>query len=408
MPILAAAALKLEGATPFLAGLAVGGYALMQMFFQYPFGMLSDRFGRKRMIAIGMIIFAAGSIVCAQSTDIWLLIIGRFVQGMGVVTSVITAGISDLTSEEQRSKAMAFVGVSIACSFIAAIPLSPVIGGAFGVETLFWISACLAIPTILLLIFAVKTPPKIHPLEPVVGSKLKRVFADSNLMRLNCAMFLHSFVMTSSFVMIPLALTRELGYEIGGMWRVYLPALVCGILAMGLGTAIGEKKNAVKSVMLVGVATLICAYAGLLLSGVLFIPWVMLIFAGLNSLEPLMQSSASKLARSDVRGSALGLFSAFQFCGVFAGGVGAGVAYDHMGTVGIAAVLLVVSSIWFIITLRLKNPIKTVTMLVEFGTARTQKEIEEIMGVIEAYRSENLYIRYDPSMIDGDTLRSRL
>jgi predicted MFS family arabinose efflux permease len=408
MPILAAAALKLEGATPFLAGLAVGSYALMQMIFQYPFGMLSDRFGRKRMIAAGMIIFAAGSIICAQSTDIWFLIIGRFVQGMGVVTSVITAGISDLTSEDQRSKAMAFMGVSIACSFTAAIPLSPVIGGAFGVESLFWISACLVIPTIFLLIFAVKTPPKIHPLEPIVGSKLKRVFADSDLMRLNCAMFLHSFVMTSSFVMIPLALTRELGYEIGCMWRIYLPALACGVLAMGLGTAIGEKKNAVKKVMLFGITALICAYAGLLLSGILLIPWVMLIFAGLNSLEPLMQSSASKLARSDVRGAALGLFNAFQFCGVFAGGVGAGVAYDRMGAAGIAAVLLVVSSIWFIITLRLKNPVKTVTIRVEFDTARTQKEIEEINGVIEAYRSEKLYIRYDPAVIDGDTLRGRL
>ena len=409
MPLLAVYALMLEGSTPFLAGLAVGAYALMQMCFQYPFGLLSDRFGRKRMIAVGMLIFAAGSVVCALSDHIAVLIVGRFVQGVGVVTSVITASISDLTSETKRSRAMALMGISIAMSFIVALLIAPLIGGSFGVHSLFWISAFLVIPALGLLFFAVPPLTKIHALEPFSGSKLRRTLANKPLVRLNAAMFLHSFVMTASFIMIPLVLTRSFDYAIGELWRVYLPALVCGIFAMAIGTMIAERKNQVRAVMITGICILITAFAGIFFAFEWFAAWVLLLFAGINSLEPLMQSSATKFARADERGAALGLFNACQFGGVFCGGAISGFVFGRFGASGLALLLCVFAVLWLLITLGLQNPIRTQILAIA-RSAHTQQMIESIEGVRECYTlgDDQVYIRYDPRVITDEKLRVRL
>jgi MFS family permease len=404
MPVLAIdAADRLGGGTPFLAGLAVGGYALMQMLFQYPFGALSDRVGRKKMIAIGMIIFAIGSAICALADSVWLLIIGRFIQGAGAVSATITATIGDLTGEENRSKAMAMMGISIAFSFVVALLVGPLAGGKYGVDTLFWVSCALVFPALLLLLI-VPNPPKITPIEPIESGKIRRIFANRNLRRLNLAMFLHSFVMTASFYMIPMVLTRAEGYTLDTLWRVYLPALFCGILAMGVGTMIGEKKNAVKTVMLIGVGILIATFTLIAAIPSGFVFWVMALFIGLNSLEPLMQSSASKFARADERGAALGIFNACQFCGVFVGGASAGAIYGAYGLTPLAVTLFAFCILWLALSFGIDNPRRSKVLAIDFPLALGQEAIEKYRGVIECYRAEKLFVRYDPKIVSSETL----
>jgi MFS family permease len=403
MPVLAIGAVNLEGGAPFLAGLAIGGYALMQMLFQYPFGALSDRFGRKKMIAIGMCIFAVGSAICALADSVMILIAGRFIQGAGAVSAVITATIGDLTDEENRSKAMAMMGMSIACSFIVALLVGPLAAAKFGVSSLFWVSFAL-VPPALLILRAVPNPPKITPIDPLESNKIRRIFANRNLRRLNIAMFLHSFIMTASFFMIPMVLTQEKGYEMDTLWRVYLPALFCGVLAMALGVAIGEKLGAVKQVMLVGVALLATTFALIAAIPQSFVFWVMAMFVGINSLEPLMQSSATKFARADERGSALGIFNACQFSGVFIGGASAGAIYGDYGSAALSILLCCLCAVWLLLAFGIDNPRKTKTIAIELSRLPQQAVIEKYRGVVECYRAEKLFVRYDPALISSDTL----
>lgn len=418
MPLLALHATQLPGGTPFLAGVAVGGYALMQMLFQYPFGHLSDRFGRRGMIAAGMLIFAAGSVVCALSDSIAWLIAGRFLQGAGAVSAVITATIGDLIDEEKRSQAMAMMGGSIALSFVVALLVGPIIGGHYGVSSLFWVSAVLAIGAVLVLKFKVPTPPRSLPFEPLEGSKLRRVLQNRDLVRLNGAMFLHSFVMTATFLFIPLVLTRQFGWVMTDLWKIYLPAVFFGILAMGLGAVLGEKYNRVKTVMIAGIVLLIGAFSGLFFfhAESMFLVWVVVIFMGINSLEPLMQSSATKFARAAERGAALGLFNACQFFGVFAGGLSAGWVYGAWGMETLALMLAVLAALWLLATLGLTNPVKMKLLTLEpaatpLKPSLSQNAIESLPGVADCYKSadgQKIYLRFNPAHTDEARLRAQL
>ncbi|WP_300955757.1 MFS transporter, partial [Helicobacter rodentium] len=161
MPVLSLYALSLEGSSPILIGIAMGGYALTQVLFQIPFGFLSDKFGRKSLIALGLVIFALGSLLCALSQDIYMLILGRFLQGAGAVGGVVSAMIADLVREENRTKAMAFMGATISLSFTFALILGPILGAHYGIPSLFWITCALAIFGIVVLFFAVPNAPKV-------------------------------------------------------------------------------------------------------------------------------------------------------------------------------------------------------------------------------------------------------
>jgi len=161
LPLISLYAYNLEGATPFLVGVVVGGYAITQMIFQVPFGTLSDKWGRKPTIIFGIVLFGIGSLICALTNDIYMLILGRFLQGAGAIGAVVTAMISDLVKEESRGKAMAMMGGTIALSFALAMFFGPFIGGLYGMHTLFWITFAVAIISIVILVTAVPNPPKI-------------------------------------------------------------------------------------------------------------------------------------------------------------------------------------------------------------------------------------------------------
>ena len=161
LPVLSVYAINLQGATTTLVGIVVGGYALTQMIFQIPFGVMSDKLGRKGTIITGLLLFAVGSIFCAIADDILTLLVGRFLQGAGAIGAVVTAMISDLVKEEQRPKAMAIMGMAIGMSFAASMILGPTIGSFAGVESLFYITTLIALGSIVVLVKAVPNPPKI-------------------------------------------------------------------------------------------------------------------------------------------------------------------------------------------------------------------------------------------------------
>ncbi len=239
LPVLSIYALELEGSNEFLVGIVVGGYALTQVIFQVPFGILSDKIGRKVTILIGLIIFAIGSILCAISTDIYMLIFGRFLQGAGAIGAVVVAMISDLTAEEERAKAMAIMGGSIAIAFALSMFIGPVIGGKYGINTLFFITTILVFICIVILYTKVPNPPKVT-YSFNEAFKVSDILKDINIMKMNITNFLQKALMSLTFLIIPIFLTKEFAWEKSELFKVYLPALILGILAMAPSAILSE------------------------------------------------------------------------------------------------------------------------------------------------------------------------
>jgi len=360
LPVLSAYALHLEGATPFLIGVIVGGYALTQAIFQIPFGTMSDRLGRKPTLLLGLVIFLVGSIICAVSTDIYTLMIGRFLQGAGAIGAVIPAMISDLVHEEQRGKAMALMGGTIAISFAAAMALGPVIAAQAGFASLFWITAALAIVSMVILFTKVPTPPRIRH---IYHSKTttRDILGDKNLLNMIIINGMQKGLMTVAFVLIPILLTQK-GYgfewDKAELWKVYLPALLAGLVAMGPAAVFGEKHNKPREIFLVSIVLFIVSFTlmGFATKGWEFVLGVVAFFIAFNMMEPLVQSMISKFARVHQKGAALGIANGFAYLMTFIGGAVAGLALQYGGRETFAAALIVVTTLWLLWTFKMANP----------------------------------------------------
>jgi MFS family permease len=414
LPMLSLYAYEQIGSSTFLIGLAIGGYAITQMLFQYPLGKLSDKIGRRWVIVFGLLLFIVGSIVAALSEDIYMLIVGRLLQGAGAISSTITAMISDFTKEEERSKAMALMGGAIAMSFVVSMIFGPLIGGYFGVETLFEMTAILAFIAIIIIIFKVPNPPKIEHNYTEVAS-LKTILRNSDLFRMDIIMFFHSFLMTIAFLMIPLTLVGEFGWEKSALWQVYLPAITLGFLFMGLAAMLGEAKEKTKLIFQIAIVFfgLSFLFFGLADNSSLFIIGVVLFFIGFMMLEPLLQSSVSKIARIHERGAALGVFNSFQFLGVFIGGVVGGSAIQYFGMNSASLVFSATTIIWFTWVWGMKNPKKSYFSYHKLETTMEDfdKRLEKLTGVEDYYINQYeklLVIKYDKLYITDEDLKLSL
>ncbi len=362
LPVLSVYALGLEGATPLLVGVIVGGYALTQAIFQVPFGTMSDKLGRKPTLLFGLIIFLIGSVICAYSTDIYTLMIGRFLQGAGAIGSVITAMISDLVDEEVRGKAMAIMGASIAISFALAMGLGPVIGAAYGVDTLFIITAVLAILAMILLFTKVPTPPRIKHIYHK-SSKTSDILKDPNLLNMIIINAMQKGLMTVAFVLIPIILTNTeygFGWETSELYKAYLPAMVLGLIAMGPAAVFGEKKNKPKEIFLASIVLFIGSFLimGLTDSSTVFIVGVVMFFVAFNMMEPLVQSMITKFAKVHQKGAALGISNSAAYFATFIGGTVAGLFLDFTDRETIGISVAIIATLWLLWTLRLQNPTK--------------------------------------------------
>ncbi len=419
LPILSVYAMGMEGATALLVGIIVGGYALTQAVFQVPFGSISDKIGRKPTLVFGLLVFLAGSVLCAISNDIWVLMLGRFLQGAGAIGSVIPAMISDLVPEESRGKAMAMMGGSIALSFALAMGLGPVIGASYGVASLFWITAAMAVLAIVLVFVKVPTPPRIHHIYHN-KIKTKDIFKDNNLLGMFILNGMQKGLMTIAFVLIPLIMTGSV--EKGGfawqkseLWMVYLPAMVLGLVAMGPAAVFGEKHNKAKQIFLVSIVLFIVSFLlmGLTTSSTLFIVGVVSFFIGFNMMEPLVQSIISKYAKVHQKGAALGISNTAAYLMTFIGGTFAGLMLDYTDRSMLGLSLAGVGVLWLVWTaLKLSNPIKHAHFYTSTPSVNMEKlEALEHDAIAEWYINETedlVVIKYRKDEIDEEALKSKI
>ncbi len=416
LPVLSVYALGLEGATPLLVGVIVGGYALTQAIFQVPFGTMSDKVGRKPTLLFGLIIFLIGSVICAYSTDIYTLMLGRFLQGAGAIGSVITAMISDLVDEEVRGKAMAIMGASIAISFALAMGLGPVIGAAYGVDTLFIITAALAILAMILLFTKVPTPPRIKHIYHKT-SKTSDILKDPNLLNMIIINAMQKGLMTVAFVLIPIILTNTeygFGWETSELYKAYLPAMLLGLVAMGPAAVFGEKKNKPKEIFLASIVLFIGSFLimGLTGSSTVFVVGVVMFFIAFNMMEPLVQSMISKFAKVHQKGAALGISNSAAYFATFIGGTVAGLFLDFTNRETIGISIAIIATLWLLWTLKLQNPTKHSHLYLAQDLVDMDKLSElESEHIAEWYINETeniVVVKYVSEALEVDDIKAKI
>jgi predicted MFS family arabinose efflux permease len=416
MSVLSAYANSLPEATATLVGLAVGGYALTQALLQVPFGVLSDKIGRKGAILIGLIIFGIGSIIAGVADNIYMLLVGRFLQGAGAIGSVIIAMISDHVKEEERAHAMAVMGMVIALAFTGAMVFGPLVASLGGVKTLFFLTAGFAFISIILLYTVVPEPPKIIHKFSEEEAKISSIFRDNDLKRMYITFLFHSSTMAIAFFLIPMVLKGKFSLELSEFWKIYLPAVIFGIVAMGPAAVFGEKYNKGKEVFLISIAFIALSFIlmGFSESLWLFGVGVTLFFIGFNMFEPLLQSFVSKFAKAHQKGAALGVANTFAYIGMGVGATLAGKIFEIYSVKGVAIFVLIVSIFWAIWIFGMRNPNLRGTLYLSnefFDFDKLDKLKESKKGIMDSYINESegvLVIKYDKELLDEDEIRGAM
>ncbi len=356
LPVLAVYAEHLSGTTPLLLGLALGIYGLTQAIFQIPFGMLSDRIERKKVIACGLIIFAAGSIIAALSDSIQWLIVGRAVQGAGAISAAVLALNADLTRNEQRTKSMAIIGISIGFTFLMSLIFAPILHAIIGIDGLFWLIALLALMAILVLYKVVPSASpsaesqKYVPLRGQISDALK----NPQLMQLNLGILVLHLVLTALFLVLPNILITQSGLPLSGHWKLYAPILLASVLGMAPFVVAGAKPKFVKIAYQLAISLLLFALLMLAFALNHSLLWLLLsmavFFSAFNALESLLPSLVSQLATANNKGTAIGIYNTFQFSGIFFGGVAGGWILGRQGVVGVFVFCSVIVIGWLLLS----------------------------------------------------------
>ena len=358
LPVLVLEGQHLQGASAQWLGLAMGIYGLTQALLQIPAGALSDRIGRKPVIIGGLLIFALGSLIAAMADSVWMLIVGRALQGAGAIASAIMALVTDLTREQHRMKAMAFIGASIGMSFSLALVLGPWLAGLGGLELIFGLTGVLALAGVVVTMTLIPSPPPLpHRDSSAVWSEVLVQARNPALWPLNSGIFLLHALMVAVFVAIPLQL-QQLGLDAGQHSWLYLPVLLIAFVLMVPFIIIAEKKKQMKSVVMTGALIIAASLMLMALASSLW-HWVaalLLYFWGFNLMEASLPSWLSKVAPAGAKGSAMGIYSSLQFLGAFIGGGAGGWLLSHYGhsTLFVGAGALVI--LWALFLSRCQAP----------------------------------------------------
>ena len=387
LPVFALYSDKLPGATPMLMGVALGIYGLTQAILQIPFAMWSDKIGRKPVLYIGLLLFAAGSLVAGSAQSIEGIIFGRALQGAGAIAATLMALAADLSREEHRMKMMALIGASIGASFALSMVLGPMVNAWVGISGIFYGTAGLALIGILILYFIVPDPlhSHFHRDAQLKTSSLADVFKDKQLLRLDAGIFILHFVLMSLFLVMPLLLRDFVELPAEKHWQVYLPVFAVSLILMVPFIIIAERKQAMKPVFIGAIIVTIVATLGFLSShsSALFILSLVLFFAGFNLLEASLPSLISKTADATQKGTAMGVYSSSQFFGAFAGGTVGGYAHQTWGIQGVYYAVLLALVFWLFLALTMKKPSFLSTYLLNVDDVSVE-QLLAVDGVVEA------------------------
>jgi len=329
LPVFSVYGSGLSGATPFLIGLAVGAYGLAQLMLQIPFGLLADRYDRRRLILIGLALFVLGGTVAALSSSIWGVIVGRFLQGSGAISAVVMALMSDAVREENRTKAMATVGMSIGISFAVAFVLGPVLAHAVGLSGLFATTALMGLVAMMIALRFVPRAAQAQRQLPVHYRRhLQSLLRHAELGRLNVGIFTLHLVMTACFVALPPLLVHA-GLPVAQHGWLYLPVMLLAFVALIPAVIVAERQQRMKEVFLFAITVLLLAMIALSQAEGLsaLIASVCVFFFGFNLLEALLPSLVSKVSPAGSKGTAMGIYSSSQFLGAFLGGMLGGLSH---------------------------------------------------------------------------------
>jgi predicted MFS family arabinose efflux permease len=365
LPVFSVLAMDLEGATPFLIGVAFGAYGLTQGFLQLPFGMWSDRAGRKLVIVIGLGLFIAGNFLAAFVDSIHWMIVARFLQGTGAISSTVFALIADLTRPEVRTRANAALGASVGIAFAFAFGAAPFFGEWLGLNGMFLMIAVLSVASLVLVLTTVPNPETTNLLPQNVSfwNMAKMVWKVPALRTISWGGFVCGAGLSSTFFLIPMILVQH-GFERAEMWKIYLPMMLAGAVAMVLAAIFAEVKNRFREVMLFGIVLLLTSLVFMGLGQeqnrlIWFVAALYFFFMGFNVFEPIFPSLVTRSTTSETKGTAMGVYNFAQFIGHFVGATVAGALY--VNNYLIFLLLLAVAEIWFFyLTLSFQNPEKKI------------------------------------------------
>lgn len=391
LPVFALYAHQLDNSTPLLIGVAMGIYGLTQALFQIPFGALSDRFGRKPIIVIGLLLFALGSLIAALAHSLEWLIVGRALQGASAVGSTILAMMADLTREEQRTKSMAIIGITIGFSFSLAMLLGPLLTQWLAVNDLFYLAMLFSLGALIVLYTLVPTP--IHQrwhrdTEPELKSIFKLIL-NKDLAKLNSGIFILHAIFTASFIVIPISLYQFAKLPTHQQWLVYLPTLLGAFIISLICIGLAEKKQRLKFYFIISILNL--ASAEILLwvapsSQFISALGLCLFFTGFSTLEAFLPSLISRTAPAVRKGSALGIFSCSQFLGIFVGGVFGGWLYGQFSFSGVYFFCITMTGFWLALAFFMQPPRHLITQILRLLPAHEGDIISKlrlIPGVVE-------------------------
>lgn len=365
LPVFSVLAMDLEGATPFLIGVAFGAYGLTQGLLQLPFGMWSDRAGRKLVIVIGLGLFVAGNVLAAFVDSIHWMIVARFLQGTGAISSTVFALIADLTRPEVRTRANAALGASVGIAFALAFGAAPFFGEWLGLNGMFLMIAVLSVASLVLVLTTVPNPETTNLLPQNVSfwNMAKMVWKVPALRTISWGGFVCGAGLSSTFFLIPMILVQH-GFERAEMWKIYLPMMLAGAVAMVLAAIFAEVKNRFREVMLFGIVLLLTSLVFMGLGQeqnrlIWFVAALYFFFMGFNVFEPIFPSLVTRSTTSETKGTAMGVYNFAQFIGHFVGATVAGALY--VNNYLIFLLLLAVAEIWFFyLTLSFQNPEKKI------------------------------------------------
>lgn len=394
LPIFALYAEKLPGGeNHFLIGVALGAYGLTQAVLQIPAGWLSDRYGRKPIIIAGLLLFAAGSFIAAVADDIYWIIAGRVIQGAGAINAAVMALTADLTREEQRTKAMALIGISIGITFSLSMVLSPVLYRLIGMPGIFAMVGVLAFISIAVILWVIPDPviTRFHSDTEASTGKLREVLRDADLLRMDFGVFTLHAILMSVFMQVPFLL-RSGGLDAQHQWQVYLPVMLFAFVLMVPLFVIAEKKGMVKQVFMLSIAMAALGQLGILFwqDSVWGVALSLIVFfTAFNVLEAMQPSIVSKIAPLAAKGTAMGVFSSVQFLGAFFGSAVGGLLMQFHGGNAVLVFAEVMLLLWLVVasSMRAPRPLQTrmyhLPQMTAAEASALQSSLAQLRGVKE-------------------------